>query len=228
MFFSRLNILEKERSQNEVRDSSSSQPNSSSSTQRRTQSQHEASNNNNNSSSLNDSENNNVVGMDTAEDSWGSEFVASRSSCSPEEERAAKYLETQGYSSFLYWRQPLDELVDVDLGEREEELEVVREQLGGLDTESDTDTTATEKTESKDVPMEEVEKKDLPEKNVDKDELDNFRSLAVTETEDKVDNSEKMDDNENENISSEDVQLDKQSDEKGETNLMHFVPCTYV
>ena len=224
MFFSRLNILEKERSLNEVRDSSSSQPNIS--TQRRTHSQHAASNNNNNSSSLNDSENNNVVGMDTAEDSWGSEFVASRSSCSPEEVRAAAYLETQGYSSFLYWRQPLDELVDVDLGE--EELEVVREQLVGLDTESETDTTATEKTESKDVPMEEVEKKDLPEKEVDKDELDNFRSLVVTETEDKVDNSEKMDDNENENISSEDVQLDKQSDEKGETNLMHSVPCTYV
>merc|ERR1711994_1058507 len=77
--------------------------------------------------------------MDTAEDSWGSELVARNTQTSAEEERASRYLESEGYSTFLYWRDPVADLVDIDLAEQEEELEVVKTELSNLDLESSTD-----------------------------------------------------------------------------------------
>ena len=76
---------------------------------------------------------NNNVGMDLEEDlekdSWAVELVATAQT-SPEERRAEKYMEGRGgekqenqenvqnvYTSFLYWREPVQdvELVDVDI-----------------------------------------------------------------------------------------------------------------
>merc|ERR1711876_83899 len=109
-----------------------------------------------------------MVQMDTAEDSWGSELVATNTKMSAEEQRASKYLESEGYSTFLYWRDPVADLVDIDLAEQEEELEVVKTELSNLDLESSTDDdgcgnkTAVEKTETEeDVSVEESEKEDL-------------------------------------------------------------------
>jgi len=109
---------------------------------------------------------NNNVGMDLEEvsekDSWAVELVATATT-SPEERRAAKYIETKGedggektkpcepdnvesvYTSFLYWREPVQdvELVDVDLDSMDtsvdDELNVVREELKLLSTESSSD-----------------------------------------------------------------------------------------
>merc|ERR1711974_90114 len=121
-----------------------------------------------------------MVHMDTAEDSWGSELVATNTKMSAEEQRASRYLESEGYSTFLYWRDPVADLVDIDLAEQEEELEVVKTELSNLDLESSTDDsgstneTAVEKTEIEEpVPVEEAEKEDLPEKEASKEELDN-------------------------------------------------------
>ena len=186
--------------------------------------------NNNNTSGANDSENNNnnnMVQMDTAEDSWGSELVATNTKMSAEEQRASKYLESEGYSTFLYWRDPVADLVDIDLAEQEEELEVVKTELSNLDLESSTDDsgsaneTAVEKTETEEpVPVEEPEKEDLPEKETPKEEeLDNAtaESNSAPETEDSVDNKQKIDDNENETTTAvvEETQEDKSPEQKG-------------
>ena len=185
--------------------------------------------NNNNTSGANDSENNNnnnMVQMDTAEDSWGSELVATNTKMSAEEQRASKYLESEGYSTFLYWRDPVADLVDIDLAEQEEELEVVKTELSNLDLESSTDDsgsaneTAVEKTEIEEpVPVEEAEKEDLPEKEASKEELDNAtaESNSTHETEDSVDNKQKIDDNENETTTAvvEETQEDKSPEQKG-------------
>ena len=185
--------------------------------------------NNNNTSGANDSENNNnnMVQMDTAEDSWGSELVATNTKMSAEEQRASRYLESEGYSTFLYWRDPVADLVDIDLAEQEEELEVVKTELSNLDLESSTDDsgsaneTAVEKTEIEEpVPVEESEKDDqMPEKEVSKEELDNAsaESNSAAETEDSVDNKQKIDDNENETTTAvvEETQEDKSPEQKG-------------
>ena len=185
--------------------------------------------NNNNTSGANDSENNNnnMVQMDTAEDSWGSELVATNTKMSAEEQRASRYLESEGYSTFLYWRDPVADLVDIDLAEQEEELEVVKTELSNLDLESSTDDsgsaneTAVEKTEIEEpVPVEEAEKDDqMPEKEVSKEELDNAsaESNSAPETEDSVDNKQKIDDNENETTTAvvEETQEDKSPEQKG-------------
>ena len=182
--------------------------------------------NNNNTSGVNDSvNNNNMVHMDTAEDSWGSELVATNTKMSAEEQRASRYLESEGYSTFLYWRDPVADLVDIDLAEQEEELEVVKTELSNLDLESSTDDsgsaneTAVEKTEIEEpVPaVEETEKEDL-QKEVPKEELDNAtaESNSTHETEDSVDNKQKIDDNENETTAvAEETQEDKSSEQKG-------------
>lgn len=153
--------------------------------------------------------------MDTAEDqAWGSELVRSNTSTSPEEERAARYLETQGYSSFLYWREPLVDLVDVDLDEQEEMLEVVRSGLSQLDVESSTD----EKTETEEVLVEEeeMEKEDLPEKKSEEDDVDNARSLEETALAESVNNTEDTDDNKNTTTATTDeVDQEESSEEKG-------------
>jgi hypothetical protein len=159
--------------------------------------------------------------MDTAEDSWASELVTRTTSTRSEEERASRYLEEEGFSSFLYWRHPVADLVDIDLAEQEEELEAVRTELSNLDIESSTDDvvattdTAVEKTEAELnwVPFgvgEELEKKDLSEKEdteamedaePTQETLDNAESLEPEpETEDNVDNVEKLDDNENKKV----------------------------
>jgi serine/threonine-protein phosphatase 4 regulatory subunit 1 len=138
----RLNTLEKQRSINETKDSSTISSQSNYSTSNRSSSQNCQNNNSNSSSSggtCSDSVNNNLVHMDTAEDSWGTELVSTNNSLSPEEERARRYLESEGYSSFLYWRDPVADLVDVDLAEQEDELDVVRTELSNLDLESSTD-----------------------------------------------------------------------------------------
>ena len=184
--------------------------------------------NNNNTSGVNDSVNNNnkMVHMDTAEDSWGSELVATNTKMSAEEQRASRYLESEGYSTFLYWRDPVADLVDIDLAEQEEELEVVKTELSNLDLESSTDDsgsaneTAVEKTEIEEpVPVEEAEKEDLPEKEASKEELDNAtaESNSTHETEDSVDNKQKIDDNENETTTAvvEETQEDKSPEQKG-------------
>merc|ERR1712088_837040 len=188
-------------------------------------------NNNNNTSDVNDSENNNnMVHMDTAEDLWGSELVATNTMTSAEEQRASRYLESEGYSTFLYWRDPVADLVDIDLAEQEEELEVVKTELSNLDLESSTDDsgsaneTAVEKTETEEpVPVEEPEKEDLPEKEAPKEEeLDNAtaESNSAPETEDSVDNKQKIDDNENETTTAvvEETQEDKSSEKKESTD----------
>ena len=188
--------------------------------------------NNNNTSGANDSlnnNNNNTVQMDTAEDSWGSELVATNTKTSAEEERASRYLESEGYSTFLYWRDPVADLVDIDLAEQEEELEVVKTELSNLDLESSTDDsgsaaneTAVEKTEIEEpVPaVEEAEK----EPAVSKEELDNAsaESNSAPETEDSVDNKQKIDDNENETAAvAEETHEDKSSEQKGR-NIFSF------
>jgi serine/threonine-protein phosphatase 4 regulatory subunit 1 len=167
--------------------------------------------------------------MDTAEDSWGSELVATNTKMSAEEQRASRYLESEGYSTFLYWRDPVADLVDIDLAEQEEELEVVKTELSNLDLESSTDDsgsaneTAVEKTEIEEpVPVEEAEKDDQsPEKEVSKEELDNAsaESNSAPETEDSVDNKQKIDDNENETTAVvEETQEDKSSEQKESTD----------
>ena len=64
--------------------------------------------------------NNNTVNMDTEEDSWEAQLVSGVSeSTSPEEMRAEKFLSSSddSYSSFLYWREPVEslQLTDEDL-----------------------------------------------------------------------------------------------------------------
>merc|ERR1719229_1530577 len=126
----RLNTLEKERGKNDKLDSQSSQKLKDTSLSQRTSSQNIENINNNNTSGAKDTENNNnTVHMDTAEDAWGSELVARNTQTSAEEERASRYLESEGYSTFLYWRDPVADLVDIDLAEQEEELEVVKTEL---------------------------------------------------------------------------------------------------
>ena len=225
----RLNALEKERGKSEKLDSQASSTKlKNTSVSNRSSSQNIENVNNNNTSGANDSvnNNNNMVQMDTAEDSWGSELVATNTGMSAEEQRASRYLESEGYSTFLYWRDPVADLVDIDLAEQEEELEVVKTELSNLDLESSTDDngsaneTAVEKTEIEEpVPVEEEEKDDQsPEKEVSKEELDNAsaESNSVPETEDSVDNKQKIDDNENETTAVvEETQEDKSSEEKG-------------
>merc|ERR1719278_342612 len=212
----RLNTLEKERGKNDKLDSQSSQKLKDTSLSQRTSSQ-------------NTENNNNTVHMDTAEDAWGSELVARNTQTSAEEERASRYLESEGYSTFLYWRDPVADLVDIDLAEQEEELEVVKTELSNLDLESSTDDsgsaneTAVEKTETEEpVPVEEAEKDDqMPEKEVSKEELDNasVESNSAPETEDSVDNKQKIDDNENETTAVvEETQEDKSSEKKESTD----------
>ena len=221
-----MNTLEKERGAGENSDIQASLKLKNVST--RSSSQNiENINNNNNTSDVNDSENNNnMVHMDTAEDLWGSELVATNTMTSAEEQRASRYLESEGYSTFLYWRDPVADLVDIDLAEQEEELEVVKTELSNLDLESSTDDsgsvneTAVEKTEIEEpVPVEEAEKDDqMPEKEVSKEELDNAsaESNSAPETEDSVDNKQKIDDNENETTAVvEETQEDKSSEKKG-------------
>jgi len=227
----RLNALEKERGKSEKLDSQASSTKlKNTSVSNRSSSQNIENVNNNNTSGANDSvnnNNNNMVQMDTAEDSWGSELVATNTGMSAEEQRASRYLESEGYSTFLYWRDPVADLVDIDLAEQEEELEVVKTELSNLDLESSTDDngsaneTAVEKTEIEEpVPVEEAEKDDQsPEKEVSKEELDNAsaESNSVPETEDSVDNKQKIDDNENETTAVvEETQEDKSSEQKGE------------
>ena len=132
MVICRLNTLEKERGKNDKLDSQSSQKLKDTSLSQRTSSQNIENINNNNTSGAKDTENNNTVHMDTAEDSWGSELVARNTQTSAEEERASRYLESEGYSTFLYWRDPVADLVDIDLAEQEEELEV-QENIKGVD-----------------------------------------------------------------------------------------------
>ena len=226
----RLNALEKERGKSEKLDSQASSTKlKNTSVSNRSSSQNIENVNNNNTSGANDSvnnNNNNMVQMDTAEDSWGSELVATNTGMSAEEQRASRYLESEGYSTFLYWRDPVADLVDIDLAEQEEELEVVKTELSNLDLESSTDDsgsaneTAVEKTEIEEpVPVEEAEKDDQsPEKEVSKEELDNAsaESNSVPETEDSVDNKQKIDDNENETTAVvEETQEDKSSEQKG-------------
>jgi len=223
----RLNTLEKERGKNDKLDSQSSQKLKDTSLSQRTSSQNIENINNNNTSGAKDTENNNnTVHMDTAEDSWGSELVARNTQTSAEEERASRYLESEGYSTFLYWRDPVADLVDIDLAEQEEELEVVKTELSNLDLESSTDDdgcgnkTAVEKTETEeDVSVEESEKEDLPEKGSSKEELDNAaaaESNSAPETDGAVDNKQKIDDNENKTAAVDnETQEDKASEEKG-------------
>merc|ERR1719264_1236570 len=224
----RLNTLEKERGAGENSDIQASLKLKNVSTRSSSQNIENINNNNNNTSDVNDSENNNnMVHMDTAEDLWGSELVATNTMTSAEEQRASRYLESEGYSTFLYWRDPVADLVDIDLAEQEEELEVVKTELSNLDLESSTDDngseneTAVEKTEIEEaVPVEEAEKDDQsPEKEVSKEELDNAsaESNSVPETEGSVDNKQKIDDNENETTAVvEETQEDKSSEQKGE------------
>jgi serine/threonine-protein phosphatase 4 regulatory subunit 1 len=228
----RLNALEKERGKSEKLDSQGSTKLKNTSLSNRSSSQNIENVNNNNTSGANDSvnnNNNNMVHMDTAEDSWGSELVATNTKMSAEEQRASRYLESEGYSTFLYWRDPVADLVDIDLAEQEEELEVVKTELSNLDLESSTDDsgsaneTAVEKTEIEDpVPVEEAEKDDQgPEKEVSKEELDNAsaESNSAPETEDSVDNKQKIDDNENETTAVvEETQEDKSSEQKESTD----------
>ena len=177
----RLNALEKERGKSEKLDSQASSTKlKNTSVSNRSSSQNIENVNNNNTSGANDSvnNNNNMVQMDTAEDSWGSELVATNTGMSAEEQRASRYLESEGYSTFLYWRDPVADLVDIDLAEQEEELEVVKTELSNLDLESSTDDngseneTGVEKTEIEEpVPVEESEKEDMPEKDDSKEEV---------------------------------------------------------
>jgi len=226
----RLNTLEKERGKNDKLESQSSQKLKDTSLSQRTSSQNIENINNNNTSGAKDTENNNnTVHMDTAEDSWGSELVARNTQTSAEEERASRYLESEGYSTFLYWRDPVADLVDIDLAEQEEELEVVKTELSNLDLESSTDDdgcgnkTAVEKTETEeDVSVEESEKEDLPEKGSSKEELDNAaaaESNSAPETDGAVDNKQKIDDNENTTAAVDnETQEDKASEEKESTD----------
>merc|ERR1712223_1435889 len=226
----RLNTLEKERGKNDKLESQSSQKLKDTSLSQRTSSQNIENINNNNTSGAKDTENNNnTVHMDTAEDSWGSELVARNTQTSAEEERGSRYLESEGYSTFLYWRDPVADLVDIDLAEQEEELEVVKTELSNLDLESSTDDdgcgnkTAVEKTETEeDVSVEESEKEDLPEKGSSKEELDNAaaaESNSAPETDGAVDNKQKIDDNENKTAAVDnETQGDKASEEKESTD----------
>ena len=226
----RLNALEKERGKSEKSESQASSKLKNTSVSNRSSSQNIENVNNNNTSGANDSlnNNNNTVQMDTAEDSWGSELVATNTKTSAEEQRASRYLESEGYSTFLYWRDPVADLVDIDLAEQEEELEVVKTELSNLDLESSTDDsgsaneTAVEKTEIEEpVPVEEAEKEKDP---VSKEELDNAsaESNSAPETEDSVDNKQKIDDNENETAAvAEETHEDKSSEQKGR-NIFSF------
>ena len=121
-------------------------------------SQNYQNNNRNNADSLDiNTVNNNIVQMETDDDNWAAELVAT-SNTSPEERRATKYLNAAEssksnyvYSSFLYWRDPVPdlELVDVDLGTEniehceqipvETELDQVRADFSKLDVESSTE-----------------------------------------------------------------------------------------
>ena len=235
MVICRLNTLEKERGKNDKLESQSSQKLKDTSLSQRTSSQNIENINNNNTSGAKDTENNNnnTVHMDTAEDSWGSELVARNTQTSAEEERASRYLESEGYSTFLYWRDPVADLVDIDLAEQEEELEVVKTELSNLDLESSTDDdgcgnkTAVEKTETEeDVSVEESEKEDLPEKGSSKEELDNAaaaESNSAPETDGAVDNKQKIDDNENKTAAVDnETQEDKASEEKGKLCFCFF------
>merc|ERR1712038_1761744 len=226
----RLNTLEKERGAGENSDIQASLKLKNVSTRSSSQNIENINNNNNNTSDVNDSENNNnMVHMDTAEDLWGSELVATNTMTSAEEQRASRYLESEGYSTFLYWRDPVADLVDIDLAEQEEELEVVKTELSNLDLESSTDDdgcgnkTAVEKTETEeDVSVEESEKEDLPEKGSSKEELDNAaatESNSAPETDGAVDNKQKIDDNENKTAAVDnETQEDKASEEKESTD----------
>merc|ERR1719458_1105510 len=229
----RLNALEKERGKSEKLDSQASSTKlKNTSVSNRSSSQNIENVNNNNTSGANDSvnNNNNMVQMDTAEDSWGSELVATNTGMSAEEQRASRYLESEGYYTFLYWRDAVAVLVDIDLAEQEEELEVVKTEPSNLDLESSTDDsgsaneTAVEKTETEEpVPVEEPEKDDqMPEKEVSKEELDNAsaESNSAAETEDSVDNKQKIDDNENETTTAvvEETQEDKSPEQKESTD----------
>merc|ERR1719458_464106 len=225
----RLNALEKERGKSEKLDSQASSTKlKNTSVSNRSSSQNIENVNNNNTSGANDSvnNNNNMVQMDTAEDSWGSELVATNTQMSAEEQRASRYLESEGYSTFLYWRDPVADLVDIDLAEQEEELEVVKTELSNLDLESSTDDngsaneTAVEKTEIEEpVPVEEPEKEDMPEKDDSKEEVDNaatFESISTPkETEGSVD-EQKIDDNENQTRADDEEAQEHKSSEQGE------------
>jgi len=102
---------------------------------------------------------NNNVAMDLEDDKncWAVELVTT-SNISPEERRAEEYYKDQGevvnsdqervedtFTSFLYWREPVPdlELVDVDMEDDAEteldDLDVVRDHLTQLDTESSTE-----------------------------------------------------------------------------------------
>merc|ERR1719507_615763 len=224
----RLNTLEKERRKSERLDSQAASKLKNTSVSNRTSSQN-IENINNNTSGANDSvnnNNNNMVQMDTAEDSWGSELVATNTKMSAEEQRASRYLESEGYSTFLYWRDPVADLVDIDLAEQEEELEVVKTELSNLDLESSTDDNGSEnesgveKTEIEEpVPVEESEKEDMPEKDNSKEEVDNaatFESISTPkETEGSVD-EQKIDDNENQTRADDEEPQEHKSSEQGE------------
>ena len=132
-------------------------------------SQNYQNNNRNNNDSLDiNSVNNNVVQMETDDDNWAAELVAT-SNTSPEERRALKYLNSMEssksdyvYSSFLYWRDPVPdlELVDVDLGtsniehleqiQAETELDQVRADFSKLDVESSTEEEVSETEKARD------------------------------------------------------------------------------
>ena len=228
-----MNTLEKERGAGENSDIQASLKLKNVST--RSSSQNiENINNNNNTSDVNDSENNNnMVHMDTAEDLWGSELVATNTMTSAEEQRASRYLESEGYSTFLYWRDPVADLVDIDLAEQEEELEVVKTELSNLDLESSTDDngseneTGVEKTEIEEpVPVEESEKEDMPEKDDSKEEVDNaatFESISTPkETEGSVD-EQKIDDNENQTRADDEEPQEHKSSEQG-NNIFSYRP----
>jgi len=159
----RLNSLEKEKGPDESKESlkhpkSSSRSTESSKCISNSSSQNYQNNNRNNADSLDiNTVNNNIVQMETDDDNWAAELVAT-SNTSPEERRATKYLNAAEssksnyvYSSFLYWRDPVPdlELVDVDLGTEniehfeqipvETELDQVRADFSKLDVESSTE-----------------------------------------------------------------------------------------
>merc|ERR1712123_451545 len=159
----KLNSLEKEKGPDESKESlkhpkSSSRSMESSKCISNSSSQNYQNNNRNNADSLDiNTVNNNIVQMETDDDNWAAELVAT-SNTSPEERRATKYLNAAEssksnyvYSSFLYWRDPVPdlELVDVDLGTEniehfeqipvETELDQVRADFSKLDVESSTE-----------------------------------------------------------------------------------------
>lgn len=111
-------------------------------------------NNNTNEDEANTANNNVVVMDEREEDEWSSQLVATSSpNKSVEERRAGLYFsagrpDNADFSEFMYWREPVADLVDIDLDAEmtdvqqdvSAQLETVRQDLARLDVESSTDT----------------------------------------------------------------------------------------